>query len=223
MEIKNTISLKEPNDINENNIHKCEKCGSIILMCINYNRKFNQNNFFSYQYPSIVYRCQNNHINYNDKTLVNTYYNTLKNFSGKCLICKSKKNLFYCDECDKYFCNEHKTNDKCIIEHNLIKCTTKMNYCDLHEKNYSFYCKDCLTGLCEICFKNHEYHNYIKLNESLYFSDETIIYYENKIQECKNIIKYYEKHVNSCIKEINSNLHTFKKNNETQIKLFFHH
>ena len=217
MELENKIELQK-NDKNENKYHKCEKCGSSILISIFYNKKKTKKEK-EYIYPSLIYRCQNNHVNFNNKTLANTYYETLKEFSKKCSICKSNKNIFFCNECEKYFCYEHKNNDKCIIEHELIKCCTKTNYCDLHEINYSFYCNDCLTGFCEKCFDIHKIHYYTKLNKNLYFNNDDLKKFENQIQECKNFIKNYEKKINLCIKELNNILNIFKNNNEIQIKL----
>lgn len=171
MELENKIEHQK-NNKNENKYHKCEKCGSSILMSIFYNKKKFQNEEEKYIYPSIIYRCQNNHIYFNNKTLTNTYYETIKEFSKKCLICKSNKNLFYCNECEKYFCFEHKKDDKCVIEHELIKCCSKINFCDLHEKKFCFYCNDCLTGFCENCFDEHKFHYYLKLNKNLYFDND---------------------------------------------------
>ena len=217
MELENKIE-PQINTKNENIYHKCEKCGSSILMSIFYNKRKN-NNDKEIIYPSIIYRCQNNHIFFNNKTLANTYYETLKEFSKKCSICGTKKNLFFCNECEKYFCFEHKKNDKCVIEHELIQCCSNINFCDLHEKKFCYYCNDCLKGVCENCFEEHKFHYYIKLNENLCFSNDEIKKFENLIQECKNIIKYYEKKVNLCIKELNKILKFFKNNNEIQIKL----
>ena len=216
MEIENKIEQQKNN---KNLYHKCEKCGSSILMSIFYNKKMFQNDEEKYTYPSIIYRCQNNHIFFNNKTLTNTYHETIKEFSKKCSICKSNKKLFFCNECEKYFCFEHKKDDKCVIEHELIKCCSKMNFCDLHEKKFCFYCNDCLIGFCENCFDEHKFHFFVKLNKNLCFNDDEIKRFENQIQECKNIIKNYEKNVNLCIKELNNVLNIFKKNNEIQIKL----
>ena len=216
MELENKIELQNKK---ENIYHKCEKCGSSILMSIFYNKRIDNKGIIEINYPSIIYRCQNNHIFFNNKTLANTYYETIKEFSKKCSICKSKNNLFFCNECEKYFCFEHKKNDKCVIEHKLIKCCSKINFCEFHEKKFCYYCNDCLKGVCENCFVEHKFHNYIKLNENLCFSNDDIKKFENLIQECKNIIKNFEKKVNLCIKELNNVLKFFKNNNEIQIKL----
>ena len=82
MELENKIELQNKN---ENIYHKCEKCGSIILMSIFYNKRIDNKGIIEINYPSIIYRCQNNHIFFNNKTLANTYYETIKEFSKKYL------------------------------------------------------------------------------------------------------------------------------------------
>ena len=58
--------------------------------------------------------------------------------------------------------------------------------CQIHNKNFEFFCKSCLLNLCQNCLENHKLHKYINLN---YFNDNEIDLYKNYISKAEENLK----------------------------------
>ncbi|XP_052075958.1 E3 ubiquitin-protein ligase TRIM9-like [Mytilus californianus] len=91
-----------------------------------------------------------------------------------CEICVSSPGHHYCQECDQLFC------DGCKISHLRTKMTKNhtflsgsninpevKQYCNEHDENFIYYCKECDTPICKICvIENHKKHDLCEINTS---------------------------------------------------------
>lgn len=86
-------------------------------------------------------------------------------FFNRCKECKNEKiknKYFFCIICKKTFCQECKDKKNCINreEHQYVDEKKKKCTCFEHEKEFKFYCFDCLENICEVCKNNiHINHN----------------------------------------------------------------
>ena len=205
--INNKISLNKLNNIiisvfnirvnkKINNCYiTCPKCQNLSYLNINKNNIYNIS----------LNNCKNNH-EYGDLS-INEFIKYQNNIKIECDICKNNKNLynnnFYICSCEKLLCKLclEKHN---IKNHNIIKYNKRFDICNIHEKEYISYCKECKLNLCEKCEVEHYNHKII-----LY---KIIISNKIKIEEMKKdlnenikIIKEYKGEIN-ILNEIYNNI-----------------
>ena len=137
--------------------------------------------------------------------------------------CKNHKQkcIKFCKECNKYLCEKCiESHNDLFNEHNISNVTDSNNKpisinginekCQIHNKDYCSYCKNCKVSFCNICLneeeimKNHNgheivsYKNYIdKINEI-----------SNKLQfkNFESFKEYFEKNEKNFDKTFNDNL-----------------
>ncbi|XP_052076384.1 tripartite motif-containing protein 29-like [Mytilus californianus] len=88
-----------------------------------------------------------------------------------CEICVSSPGHNYCEQCDQLFC------DGCKISHLRTKMSKNhtflsgpninpegKQYCNEHDENFIYYCKECNTPICKICvIENHKKHDFSEI------------------------------------------------------------
>ena len=135
----------------------CPKCKENILIKLN-------------EYKINLCNCKNNH-NINN-ILLNEYENINKIDISKiiCDNCKIKNksntynNEFYrCNICKINLCplckSKHSNN------HKIINYDNKNYICEIHNKEYNKYGKDCKLSICILCFKEHKNHSIINYED----------------------------------------------------------
>ncbi len=178
--------------IQENEIIKCSKCFHIP--------------FLQLENSNLILDCKLGHkevINIED-FLKNNVSHSLNFIS--CSICniqKDYKNYFCCFKCQKFFCPIHKFLHK---QHEIFSIKKYDSICQIHNKNYVYYCLQCKKNFCRLCLNLHNNHRKIILN-SILLTNKDIENYENiikkiqkKIHESKN--KIINKQKNEFIKII---------------------
>ena len=111
----------------------------------------------------------------------------------------SYKNQFYrCISCQKNLCPLCKAkHDK---SHNIIDYELRNYKCQLHNKDYISFCKECKIDLCQFCESDHKEHNLIPFGKLIIIPEEL----KTKVQGIKSKIDEF----NKTIEEI---MDTFKK------------
>jgi hypothetical protein len=109
-------------------------------------------------YKIKLFECKNGHNI--DNILLNEFYNTQYIDESK-IICnkcnennklKSYNNIFYkCNKCKINLCPLCKLNHD--NKHNIINYELKDYICDIHNKEYISYCKECKKNKCIICLE----------------------------------------------------------------------
>ena len=130
-----------------------------------------------------------------------------------CSICNFKKdylNCFYCIKYQKFFCSNHKSSHKI---HEIISVKKFDSICDIHYKNYVYFCFQCKKNFCRLCFNLHYKHKKINLN-SILLTNKDIDHYENIIKKIQEKIHQLKNKI------INKQKNEFKKIiQETHLKL----
>ena len=157
------------------NVLRCLKCNCIPLFGINYLKDKNNK-------VLIESICNNNHCDNVD------IFNFFNKFESKLYSNKNFDfiNFFYCINCKTYVKKEDvNLHDKNHIIKSLkdFDNVNNINECKITMEN----CKNCLkNNYCNLCFGNH-----INKNKKIEFkfTQNEIIYYENKIKESEKFIE----------------------------------
>ena len=207
--------IKKEAKVSKESIYRCNYCPYIPLMKIMYR---------GYKIY-MEYRCQNGHYSYEK---LYDFYQRNKNNSINSVMCcvgyeinDGKQNFYYCNDCNKYFCekdkNVHQKNDN--KPHNLIPLNYVDNICNEHLRMINDYCLDCHKNICSKC-KSHFNHKKISLTK-LIIGEDKLIAYRNRLNELKrNYNNFYDecdktiKEVIDYIKNFNENLIKFKNVND---------
>ena len=175
---------------------KCPKCYETIKFKINFH-KFN-----------ISANCKNGH-KFEDISFWQFEYKYISktNFSFiKCNRCFSlineNSNNFICGICKEILCNNciniHSKDKKHNIRSNYIN---KDKQCQLHHKQYTFFCYDCKKNLCRKCKEDHIAHcikSYIDIlpsNKEIKSIKNISNNYNEKIQKISDDVKKYKKDI----------------------------
>ena len=190
----------------------CPECGESIKMHIE-------------GYNIFLYDCKNGHKK--DNILLNEFDNTQKiNISKiKCdeINCENNKgnsyeNKFYiCNKCKKNLCPIHKLkHDK---THNIIEYDEKYYMCDIHNKEFSIYCKECKKDICIYCENEHINHDKISYGTIMPDIDEIklkrieleekINKYKVNINEIKNILNKTVENIDCYYNIINNMINNY--------------
>ena len=205
--------IKKDSKITEDSIYRCKYCPYIPLLKIMYK---------GYQ-VFMEYRCQNGHYSY--EKLYDFYQrNKINSINAvKCSegdeINDGKQNFYYCNECQKYFCEKDKKIHETTEFHSLINLKYIYNMCTDHFYITNDYCLDCHTNICCKC-KDHFEHKKISISKII-IDDEKMKEYRDKLYKLKeNYNNFYDecdktiKEVLDYIKDFNKNLINFKKVND---------
>ena len=164
MDIFAKISEKSQNNIfSENIVKRCPICFLIPEIKAN----FLEN--------KLEYKCPNGH---KEKGKFNDLYSKLISLNDEKTKCFCQKNAsFYCIKCFKFFCENHSNLEKMKEGHKTIDLNvidsvclehgvTISSYCDIENKLFCIYCKNCnhIKSLNEAFIKNIENYD-IKLDE----------------------------------------------------------
>ena len=207
--------IKKETKISEDSIYRCNYCPYIPLMKIMYK---------GYKIY-MEYRCQNGHYSYEK---LYDFYQRNKINSIKSVMCcvgyeinDGKQNFYYCNDCQKYYCEKDiKAHEKTgELPHNLINLKYIDNICNEHLSVINDYCLDCHKNICNKC-KAHSKHKTISLSK-LIINDNKLAEYRNKLNKLKgNYNKFYDecdktiKEVLDYIENFNINLKKFKNVND---------
>ena len=128
-----------------------------------------------------------------------------------CNICKEKKRIFECSQCDIYLCQECKnTHDN---KSHKISNSEEIKYiCNIHEQTYIKFCNQCDENICELCEKNEHSGHFISDFKELSPNIDGL--YEN-LRKLKTGIDTF----NNNIKEIIQKLNKVKENMEIIYKI----
>ena len=151
---------KKQTEYDQFNNYHCKKCGEIPLLYFSN---------FDFNIICLKHKILN--------IPIEEFYNFII-LDYQCWVCRklsSNKNVLYCNECDKIFCNncinKHKQNknESHLITNNIIE---KNTMCKLHNKKYSKFCIQCKLNLCELC--ENSYNHYTEIFTDIYPLDEEI-------------------------------------------------
>ena len=171
------------------------------------------------------YRCQNGHYSY--EKLYDFYQRNKINSINSVICCvgyevnDGKQNFYYCNDCQQYYCENHKIAHEKIEEksHNLINIKGIDNTCSEHLNSYTYYCLDCHKNICNNCI-SHNNHKKVVLS-NLIISEEKLMQYRNKLKILKNNYNNFYNECDKTIKEVleyienfNNNLRKFKNVND---------
>ena len=163
-ETKQLNEIKEKSKNLFNYVYHCKECGEIPIL------------YFSHFYFNIY--CLNHKIL---NIPIEEFFNFII-FNYECFMCKESyqsNNIFYCYECNHYYCNncnnrhlkEHNDNNENHIYH-VVNSDEKKIICIYHHKKFNKFCLKCKMNLCELC-DNHDNH-YIEEFNSIYPLDDDI-------------------------------------------------
>jgi len=166
------ISKKKKNENNNEfyNYH-CIKCGEIPII-----------DFFINDFDMICSKHKILNIPYSQ------FYDYII-YDYKCSICQKLStnntiNFFFCDICDKNFCNEclkkHNEKDKPYI---INRVDDKNTICKYHNKKFIKFCLQCKLNLCELC-DNHTDH-YIENFKDIYPLKDEINNFKKSVNKIK--------------------------------------
>ena len=206
---------KENLDAFDNDQYSCIECHRIPeVKSIDYDK------------GEIVYECPK----HGEKKMKLGNYFEAEKINKKCKC--SRKFTSYCVECEQYYCDLCKKEDKHqlkLIDIKDIDCK-----CHKHLKDYNTYCKKCREHFCEDCENNCK-HKKININE-LTEHDTTILekrieFGEYLIKILKTLLESYNKHKTNYFLNINiKNIANYDKiailtaklkNAETKIANYF--
>ena len=124
---------------------------------------------------------------------------------------RCQKNHYYFEEFRSFY-----NNKKCKNINNI------KNYCEKHNNNFQYYCKDCKIDICLSCSKEHKKHNLIDLSEEIKNFDINI--YKKQIEKAENELNLFTKNCNKIylqlqefIKDFNLKFKNFLQFNIEQI------
>ena len=207
--------IKKETKISEDSIYRCKYCPYIPLMKIMYKGY----NVF------MEYRCQNGHYSY--ERLQDFYQRNKNNLinSIKCSKCYEINNgtqkFYYCNECNKYFCEKDKKdhNESDDDPHNLINLECIHNICKEHKNITNDYCLECHKNICRNCIL-HAHHKKVSINKMI-IKEQNFVEYKNKLNTLKEKFNNFYNECDNTIKEVvdyietfNENLKKFKKVND---------
>ena len=169
----------------------CPKCYENILINID-------------EYKINLYDCKNGHkIN----NILFEEFEKIQNINIskiKCNNCKEKNkgntynNEFYrCILCNINLCPLCKV--KHDNNHKIINYDNKNYICNMHNKTFTKYCKDCKLNICMKCWKDHKDHSFIDLGDIIINEEDNI----NKKNELNINIKKLNEEINNLIKILN--------------------
>ena len=172
------------NDLPKEKIIFCPNCWDIPELFLNWQTKrltsfcSLNNHQNEYSLPEFISKCNEHSIN---------------NISCKNCLCslllESKKNFYYCERCNEFFCQKcEKLHNNKKRTHNIVILNKLGNICSYHNFNYIAYCKSCTKNICDKCQNSHDGH------EIIFFSDikpknKEINYKKNEIEKEKNELK----------------------------------
>lgn len=154
-----------------------------------------------------LYDCKNGHSKNN--LLFDEFEKTqlIDQTKIKCGVCKQNKSetfqnkFFICSSCKINLCPLCKSSHD--LSHNIFDYEKKNFICFEHNEAYTSYCKKCHKDICQLCEKDHFYHEAIsygkilpdinKLKEELNKLKEKIDYFKNNIERLiSNIENHYK-------------------------------
>ena len=168
MEVKNNNNAKknEITVIKRSKIMKCPKCvcNNAIIKVEDYKLKFSECRYHHEEiHPFDDYENTQTinleKIKCNNDKCGKTQKEELKDFN-KCFGCSTvpKFPIYYCKEC----CGKGKSIKGCNKNHKMIEYSEKYYYCPQHIKEFTSYCNECKSNICEQCEKNHSSHQIIR-------------------------------------------------------------
>ncbi len=208
MESKKNIENKRLIYDGEDSFFRCEICGLMSLIGIDYqNKKI-----------YIEKKCENNHIS---KTEINTYLKLLNSFEFKCFNCnKQKYDLYFWPQINKFYCNSCKPNNP----EKSINIKKFDSICQKSLIDYSCYCLKCEKNQCIYCICKHEKEK--KFFNSCIINFNEIQFFKNNLSKAKELLKRIEKnslklfkHIHEDFKLFEKNINEFKEKNDTLIRL----
>ena len=207
--------IRKDNKISKDSIYRCNYCPYTPLMKIMYK---------GYKI-FMEYRCQNGHYSY--EKLYDFYQRNKINSINSVICCvgyevnDGKQNFYYCNDCQQYYCENHKIAHEKIEEksHNLINIKVIDNTCSEHLNSYTYYCLDCHKNICNNCI-SHNNHKKVVLS-NLIINEEKLMQYRNTLKILKNNYNNFYNECDKTIKEVleyienfNNNLRKFKNVND---------
>ena len=182
---------------NINSFHLNEFMKNIIFLsckqCSNNPEIFMKDN------ENIILECKYCSIKKEEKisNIFNCSSEWIKNKNEKLCISNHDTNVvanIFCKTCNSFLCNEcfemHKKEQN--FYHNYIKVEKlKMNFCNYHNKIFSYYCEQCDVEFCQKCFDSHFTHKYIDYNDKNNIYNEILNYnyFEKYLENVKNVQK----------------------------------
>ena len=171
-------------DLPKEKIIFCPNCWDIPELFLNWETKkltsfcSLNNHQNEYSIPEFINKC-NEH--------------SLNNISCKICVCslllESKKNFYYCERCNDFFCQKcEKIHNNKKRTHTVVILNKLGNICSYHNYNYIAYCKSCTKNICEKCRNNHNGHEIIFFND-IKAKNKEISLKKNEIEKEKNELK----------------------------------
>jgi len=102
---------------------------------------------------------------------------------------RCQKNHYYFEEFRNFY-----NNKKCKNINNI------KNYCEKHNNNFQFYCKDCKINICLLCSNEHKKHNLIDLINEVKNFDINI--YKKQIEKAENELNLFTKNCNKIYNQL---------------------
>jgi len=205
----NTSILSESSfssyDIQENIVYRCLQCPFIPIIKLQTDSK----NTYIYSKCRLFHSYKkelSEYLKENDKKQL------YKISCCKCneIINKKRISYYYCEKCNKFYCNNCKEKDK---GYNHIQITIHKfdSLCPEHEDKLISYCEVCQKNLCTYCLNSHLQNHKITSLSSILIKKKDFQNFNIQFQKANIHIKKIENISNNIINSLQNKVNEIKK------------